>query len=136
VVTVLVAVTVAVAIAVAAGRSHFGTVEDDSKVAVLAALVIVFQFWKHILIKQSGTNQEDGHIGALVDNLGICHDIYRRTVDKDEIVIPLQGIDSLGKTCVCNKFRWVWRYRTDWDVIQCLILIALDDQGLKVICLL
>ncbi len=136
IVAVMVAVLVTIAVAIASVGSHLGTVEDDSKVAVLAALVVVFQFRKHILVKQSGTNQEDGHIGTLVDNLGICHDIYRRTVDKDEIVILLEGIDSLGKTCVCNKLGRVRRYRTNWDVIQCLILIALDDQGLKVICLL
>ncbi len=133
---VMVAVLVTVAITISSVGSHLGTVEDDSKVAVLAALVIIFQFRKHILIKQSGTNQEDGHIGTLVDNLGICHDIYWRTVDKDEIVIPLEGIDSLGKTSVCNKFCWVRRYRTNWDVIQGLVLVALDDQGLKVICTL
>ena len=121
----VVAIVAVVAVIPAAGG---GSVQDVADVPVLAVLVEFFQFWEESLVYQAGPEDEDCAVHELVDDLGIGHDVDRRTVDDDEVVPSLQGVHGLTEPRVGDELGRVRRNGAYRDDVHGLIFIRVIDD--------
>ena len=82
-----------------------GTVENNRDVMVTLVVIQLLDAGKHLAFEQSGTDDEDGHIGVAVDNLRVGHNLDGRTIEQDIVILGAQlveerfqagGIEKLG----------------------------------------
>ena len=91
-VSIAVAVSVAVTVAVAVAALFVArAVQDERHVAVFLLVVQAIQLRKHRPLEQPGADYEERAVHEPVDDLGVGHNLDRRTVH-NHIVIKVTGI--------------------------------------------
>lgn len=113
--------------------SGLGPVEDTGEILVLAGLVESFQFRDQGFVQQAGAHHEEGPINALVDDLGIRHDVDRRTVDEDVFVLLAKCLDRFCKPLVGNQFGWIRGNRPDGQEAQGRVFVEREDHLVDII---
>ena len=101
IITIAVAITITIAITVAIATALGGCgIEDDGQGLESLFLIHRLEFVEHRTLKHSSTNNEEGAIGRLLDNLGIYNDINRRTVDEDIFIEWAELLYKFGELVV------------------------------------
>lgn len=83
-------VAVSVPVMVSIASSTFCPVEYKRHIAELPLLVDILQLREHTSLKQPGPDNEDSPVRQFLKYLGICHYIYRRTIDKNTVIPSTQ----------------------------------------------
>ena len=104
------------------------TIEKSCHVVKLLLVIVSLNHWKHLTLKQFGTNHEDTHISPLSDDSGISHDINRRTVNEYVVELLAQFLDKSIETRVVEQLCWVRWYRTYRDDAEVLGIRCLNHR--------
>ena len=120
--TVAVAIAVAVVIAVAtvtvAAVGGGGAVEKDGHVGELLVLVVTLDHGEHVALHEVGTDNEDVQVGPLGDDARVGHNLHGRTVEEDEVVLAVQGVEQVLQLGVEEQLGGVGRYGAHGDDID------------------
>ena len=133
VIAVSVAVFISVTVAVSAGV-YLCCVEHECHVLESAVAVVVFEGAEHASFEQSGAYYEQRAVNRAFDNVGVSHEVDRRSVDEDVLVVVAQGFDEFAKERIAEQLDRVGRDCANGYVIEAFGCVMVDD-GAGVGCL-
>lgn len=84
-------ITVAVTIMIVVSSPNFCTVQYHTEILKAFLLVDTLQFSQHTTVQQATTDDKDGAVSQFLDDLRISHNVDRRAVNKDIVVLATQG---------------------------------------------
>ena len=105
---VLPSVVVAIFVSVFAGL-HINTVQDYRHLPQFALAVEVLDFSNHRTLHQATANKEHAVCCILLDNMGVCNNVYRRTVNEYVFVLFLCLFNQLLQAFRFEQLCWVGR---------------------------
>lgn len=86
-------------------------VEDEGHVLVFVRSIETLDIREDFLVHVAGPHDEDSHVHKFCDDAGICHDVDRRTIQEDVVILVTHLLDHVpepfGKQELCRVRRKV-----------------------------
>ena len=125
-------VSVAIAVSVASSGA-FRSVQYHGEVLESFHGIHCFQFGEHGAVQQAGTDNEDGAVRQLLDDLCVGYNVDGRTVDEDIVVFRSQSCYQVSQFAVLQYLRRVGRDCADGDEVQVFVFLVRDNDLLPII---
>ena len=94
--------------------------------------IYCFQFGEHGAVQQAGTDNEDGAVRQLLDDLCVGHNVDGRTIDEDIVVFRSQSCYQVSQFAVLQYLRRVGRDCADGDEVQVFVFLVRDNDFLPI----